>query len=208
MSSVQYFKEVASEWDQMADSFFGESPRKMIYDNANWSQIKTVADLGCGAGYLTEGLADRDVKVTAIDQSQEMLDMMKSKLGEDRIDYLKGDGGSIPLEDNSIDLAIANMFLHHVDHPPKTIKEAYRIVKPGGQWIFTDLDEHENEFLVTEQHDKWMGFKREDITKWMTEAGFINIEIDCVGADCCASSSSSDPEAKVSIFMAKGEKPV
>lgn len=206
MSSVQYFKEVAQDWDQMADSFFGDSPRDTIYSNANWSCIETVADLGCGAGYLSEGLSDRSVQIIAVDQSQEMLEIMKTKLGDENIEYKKGDGGSIPLSDNSVDLAMANMFLHHVDEPEKTINEAYRIVKPGGQCIFTDLDEHDNEFLVTEQHDKWMGFKREDIIRWMTNAGFKNVTIDCVGADCCASSCRSDAEAKVSIFIAKGEK--
>ena len=51
-----------------------------------------------------------------------------------------------------------------------------------------------------------MGFERDDIKKWMTDAGFKNVEIDCVGADCCASSCEGEAQAKISIFMAKGEK--
>lgn len=206
MSSIQYFKEVATEWDNLADSFFGESPRKSIYALADWDNINKVADLGCGAGYLSEGLKDRDVHITALDQSQEMLDIMRSKLGNEQISYVVADADKLPIENESHDLVMANMFLHHVDRPEQTIKEAYRILKPGGQWIFTDLDEHDNEFLVTEQHDKWMGFKREDIKAWMENAGFKNVVIDCVGADCCASSGSSGDEANVSIFIAKGDK--
>ena len=206
MSSIQYFKEVATEWDNLADSFFGESPRKSIYAAADWQNVSQVADLGCGAGYLTEGLMEREVHITALDQSKEMLDTMKSKLGDEKINYVVADANELPLENESIDLAMANMFLHHVDHPEQTIKEAYRILKSGGQWIFTDLDEHDNEFLVTEQHDKWMGFKREDIIEWMRGAGFTDVTIDCVGADCCASSCSSGDQAKVNIFIAKGKK--
>ena len=157
MSSVQYFKEVATEWDNMADSFFGEGPRKTIYSHVKWDKVKTIADLGCGSGYLTEGLLDKDVMVNAVDQSQEMLDAMKAKYGEEKINFRQGSADALPIENDSIDLAMANMFLHHVDNPEHTINEAFRILKPGGQWIFTDLDSHDNHFLVTEQHGQMDG---------------------------------------------------
>jgi ubiquinone/menaquinone biosynthesis C-methylase UbiE len=55
------------------------------------------------------------------------------------------------------------MLLHHVENPKVAIKEMVRILKPGGMIVITDLDEHKFEFLKTEQHDRWMGFKREDV---------------------------------------------
>jgi len=207
MSSKQYFKEVATEWDGMANSFFGENPRQTISAHTNWQSANTIADLGCGSGYLTELAINKGKKVIAVDQSQEMLDLVGKKYPSDQVTTRQGDGGKLPLDDNEVDVAMANMFLHHVDDPAATIKEAYRVVKPGGQWIFTDLDSHDHDFLVTEQHDKWMGFERSDIMKWMQEAGFKNVMIECVGADCCATAQGCDStKAAVNIFIAKGEK--
>jgi len=100
----------------------------------------------------------------------------------------------------------ANMYLHHVENPPVAIKEMARILKLGGMLVVTDLDEHNFEFLKTEQHDRWMGFKREDVNCWFVEAGLKEAMVDCVGENCCAQSSCGGDYASVSIFVASGKK--
>jgi ubiquinone/menaquinone biosynthesis C-methylase UbiE len=97
------------------------------------------------------------------------------------------------------------MFLHHVDDPLSSIKEMTRILKPGGKLVITDLDEHNFEFLRTEQHDRWLGFQRDDIRKWFSEAGLKNVIVDCVGENCCSQSECGCASASVSIFVASGE---
>jgi len=206
MSSINYFKEVSSDWDTMSNNFFGDAPRNSIYAQVEWHEVANVADIGCGAGYLTEGLIDRDLHITAIDQSPEMLEVMKSKIGEKKITYKVGDAETLPVPNDKMNLVMANMYLHHVENPLEAIREMYRILKPGGQLIFTDLDKHDNHFLVTEQHDKWMGFERGDVKDWMSEVGFKEVITDCVGSECCASSCNEDAQAKISIFITKGVK--
>ena len=112
----------------------------------------------------------------------------------------------MPIASNEVDLVMANMYLHHVEDPEAALKEMYRILKTGGQIVFTDLDKHDNYFLKEEQHDTWMGFERSDIEQWMRSCGFQKVEVDCVGADCCASSDNGENSAKVSIFIASGVK--
>ena len=68
------------------------------------------------------------------------------------------------------------------------------------------MDEHQFDFLRTEQFDRWMGFKREDIDRWFRAAGLKNVVVDCVGENCCADSESGADHATVSIFVASGEK--
>ena len=53
-----------------------------------------------------------------------------------------------------------------------------RILKPGGELVITDMDEHEFKFLKEEHHDRWMGFKREDVRRWFEEAGLKNVIVD------------------------------
>ena len=98
------------------------------------------------------------------------------------------------------------MYLHHVEDPPAAIREMVRILRPEGKIVTTDADEHNYEFLRTEQHDRWLGFKRSDILKWYEEAGLKNIKVDCVNTDCTPTSQQSGEQVAISIFYALGEK--
>jgi hypothetical protein len=43
------------------------------------------------------------------------------------------------------------------------------------------MDEHQFEFLRTEQHDRWLGFKREDVEQWFVEAGLKGVVVGAAG---------------------------
>lgn len=207
MSSKEYFKEVAGQWDTMRKSFFSEDIREKAYSVAEVKSGRTAADIGAGTGFVTEGLLNRGLKVIAIDNSVEMLEQMKKKFASgSNVDCRLGESEKLPVEDGTVDYAMANMYLHHVENPLAAIREMTRIIKPGGKLVITDLDEHSHEFLRTEQHDRWMGFKREEIQKWFSEAGLKNITVDCAGGNCCASSDCGCNKASISVFVARGEK--
>ena len=207
MDSKIYFKDVASQWDNMRKSFFSEDIREKAYEIANVKEGKLAADIGAGTGFVTEGLLEKGLRVIAVDQSEEMLNQMKEKfMHSNAIDFRQGDAEKLPVEDNSIDYVIANMYLHHVENPLNAIKEMVRILKPGGKLVITDLDEHTHEFLRTEQYDRWMGFKRLDIENWFLEAGLNKVTVDCAGGNCCTASNCGEDNASISIFIAGGEK--
>ena len=207
MSSKQYFENIASQWDAMRESFFPESVREKAASVAGVEAGKVAADIGAGTGFITEGLLRRGTRVIAVDESEAMLALMKKKFGTgSAIDYRVGESEHLPVQSASVDYAFANMYLHHVENPANAIKEMARMLKPGGRLVITDLDEHNFEFLRIEQHDRWMGFKREEVQRWFDEAGLKNVKIDCVGDDCCAASETGSGEATVSIFIAAGEK--
>ena len=206
--SQQYFKDVSSDWDEMGNSFFGDAPRKAILSHLQLRDGAVVADVGCGTGYLTEGLDLGRVKVIAIDQSPEMLDAMKAKFGADaNIEYRLGQSENLPVRDETVDVVMANMYVHHVERPSVAISEMVRILKPRGVLVFTDMDKHNYEFLIAEQHDRWMGFDRPDIEAWMGEAGLTEVTIDSIGTNCCADSSCSGERAEIGVFIAHGVKP-
>lgn len=142
----------------------------------------------------------------AVDQSMEMLEQMKAKFKSPEVDYRKGDAENLPIEKDSADYTMANMYLHHVDNPALAIREMARILKPGGKLVITDLDEHTHEFLKTEHHDRWMGFQREKIKEWFLSAGLQHIMVDSAGGNCCAQSNCGCDNADISIFIAYGEK--
>lgn len=207
MSSEKYFEKVADQWDQMRRSFFTDKVREVAVAKAGIQPGKLAADIGAGTGFITEELVKNGVKVIAVDQSKAMLEKMKKKFGRfDTVEYRIGQFNNLPIQDESVDYIFANMYLHHVDLPQVAIEEMARVLKPGGKVVVTDMDEHEFEFLRKEQHDRWLGFKREDIERWFKEAGLKNVKVDCVGEECCGRSEEGNGEARVSLFVAYGEK--
>lgn len=75
--SKEYFDEVASNWDNMRNNFFSDDVRKAAYKTAHVEEGKIAADIGAGTGFITEGLIKRNIKVIAVDQSFEMLNLLK-----------------------------------------------------------------------------------------------------------------------------------
>ena len=117
----------------------------------NFAKLKTgeiVVDLGSGAG-IDAFLASREVKdsgkVIGIDFTDEMLHKATSAAKENgftNVEFRKGDiEDSIPVEDNSVDVAISNCVINLATDKVKTFKEIYRILKKDGKgrMIISDL---------------------------------------------------------------------
>ncbi|MEW5959823.1 MAG: arsenite methyltransferase, partial [Chloroflexota bacterium] len=201
------FDHVAPQWDELRTAFFSDAVRDQALVAAGVQAGQVAADIGAGSGFMTAGLLRDGLRVIAVDQSEAMLAEMRRKFGrEARVEYRLGQAEALPLETGSVDYAFANMYLHHVESPPQAIQEMVRPLKPGGKLVITDLDEHNFEFLRTEQHDRWLGFKREEVRRWFVAAGLQEVQVDCVGEDCCADSAGGDASARVSIFIATGQK--
>ena len=208
MSSKDYFNQVASQWDEMRTAFYSEAVRERAYVVAGVSAGQVAADIGAGTGFVAEGLVKRGLHVICVDQSEAMLDELRKKFAEAKnVEYRLGEAESLPIQDASLDAVFANMYLHHVEDPAKAIGEMARPLKPGGRLVITDMDEHGFEFLISEHHDRWMGFVRQDVRRWFGEAGLLDVAVDNVGERCSSQSSSGDVIASVSLFVALGIKP-
>ena len=207
MSSKEYFDDVAAKWDEMRTAFFSEAVRDKALSVAGVRSGELAADLGAGTGFITEALLNKGLKVIAVDQSQEMLRRLKSKFHQDdSVDCRQGSAESLPLADAEVDYVFANMYLHHVESAPKAIKEISRVLRPGGVMVITDLDEHDHQFLLTEHHDRWPGFNRNDVQHWLVEAGLKEAAVESAQEKCCATSECGSTNASISIFLACGRK--
>lgn len=204
MNSKTYFNQIANRWDDMRKGFFSDRVRDTALKKANVLSGRLAADIGAGTGFITEALIRKDISVIAVDQSESMVAELKSKYNT--VDCRLGNAEKIPIENGKVDYVFANMCLHHVETPLNAIKEMTRILKKGGSLVITDLDEHTFEFLRTEHHDRWMGFKRDAIEGWFSEAGLEDILIESINENCCSSSSCGSQEASANIFIATGQK--
>ncbi len=181
MTSKPYFDAVAPQWDAMRSEFFSPGVREQAHARAGLQAGDTVADIGAGNGFMTEGLTDRGVQVVAVDQSPAMLAAMRARLGDAGIVYRQGEAERLPLDDASVDVVLANMFLHHVERPAVAIGEMVRTLRPGGRLVITDVDAHDHEFLRSEHHDRWLGFDRAQVAAWFEAAGLIDVAVTDAG---------------------------
>jgi ubiquinone/menaquinone biosynthesis C-methylase UbiE/DNA-binding transcriptional ArsR family regulator len=146
----------------------------------------TVADLGAGEGLLSELLARRCKKVIAVDNSEKIVEFGAAKAKKNNLKNLEfrlGDLQNPPIESGSVDLAILSQALHHAEEPSKTLKAAYKILKPHGQILILDLLKHNFDRARELYGDRWLGFAESDLHRWLEEAGFKKIEISIVARE-------------------------
>jgi len=203
---MDYFDQVAEEWDHLRAGYFDETVREAAIEQAGLSPEMVVADVGTGTGFMIQGLAPLVKRVYGFDASAEMLKVAARNLeGFDNVELRQADGLSLPLEDSSLDAIFANMYLHHIPEPPLALKEMARLLRRGGKLILTDLDQHDQEWIREEMADFWLGFDRRQIDNWLREAGFEEVAIECAPTTCCTDSPEGE-EVSISIFIAQGTK--
>ena len=96
----------------------------------------SVLDLGCGAGFLANYLANRGHQVTGIDTTPENLVIAREHDRSQTVDYQLGDACDLPVPDGSVDVVCAMDLLEHVEKPMRVIGEASRALAPSGLFFF------------------------------------------------------------------------
>jgi ArsR family transcriptional regulator len=171
----RFFAGAAGEWDALRARVYGRAfghEALLALLPRSW----TVADLGCGTGALTAELASRVREVIAVDGSAAMLRAARKRVsgrggaGGD-VEWHEADLAALPVESARCDAALLVLVLGYVDEPAAVVKEAARIVKPGGRVVILDAARHLDEELRRRMGQARPGFEPADLLALARAAG-------------------------------------
>jgi len=151
---------------------------------------ETVLDLGSGGG-IDVLLSARRVgpagKAYGLDMTDEMLALAnenKRKAGAENVEFLKGHIESIPLPDNTVDVIISNCVINLSADKDRVLREAFRVLKPGGRLAVSDVvTRGEIPAEVRQSILLWVGciagaLEEQEYRDKLSAAGFGQIEVE------------------------------
>ena len=170
-----YFREHAAEWDRIrnlhvADEAVEGAIRAALADKP----FRSLLDLGTGTGRMLELFGPEIERGLGLDLSLDMLLLARDRLeraGLKHCSVRQGDIYDLPIADDSFDVVILHQVLHFLDDGARAIKEASRVLRPGGRLLVVDFAPHDLEFLRAEHRHRRLGFLDEEMERWLTGAG-------------------------------------
>ncbi|HLM99327.1 MAG TPA: arsenite methyltransferase [Bryobacteraceae bacterium] len=151
---------------------------------------EVVLDLGSGGGIdvlLSARRVGPNGKAYGLDMTDEMLALAeenKRKSGLINVEFLKGEIENVPLPDNSVDVIISNCVINLSGDKDRVLKEAFRVLKPGGRFAVSDVVVRGDvPAAIKKNMELWVGCVAGALSDYeyvakLAKAGFDNIDIE------------------------------
>ena len=197
-----YFRAHAAEWDRIrklhvADAAVEAAIRAALSEKP----FRSLLDLGTGTGRMLELFGREIERGLGLDLSLDMLLLARDRLeraGLKHCSVRQGDIYDLPLGNDSFDVVILHQVLHFLDDGARAIREAARVLRPGGRLLVVDFAPHELEFLREQHAHRRLGFPPETVTQWMTAS-----RLEPVMHKSLSPEPGSDGKIAVSLWLAR-----
>jgi len=200
-----YFSEHAESWDQLRslhapDKAVEAALLKLIGKRP----FQSMLDLGTGTGRLLEILSPYYTRGVGIDLSREMLSVARANLdraGVTHAQVRQGDIFAAQIERNAFDLVTMHQVLHYLDDPARAIREAARMLRPGGRLLVVDFAPHSLDVLRDQHAHQRLGFSDQQMREWF-EAAELNLE----ETQAFQPSAPSDDKLTVKLWLGRDHR--
>ena len=151
---------------------------------------ENVLDLGSGGGIdvlLSAKRVGPAGKAYGLDMTDEMLALAREnqrKAGLENVEFLRGEIENIPLPDNSVDVIISNCVINLSADKDRVLREAFRVLKPGGRFAVSDIVVHgEVPSEIRKSMELWVGcmagaLEEKEYVAKLIRAGFEGVSIE------------------------------
>lgn len=201
------FDKAAKTWDTAPRIKLAEAVFSAVKRNITFKEDSAAADFGAGTGLLTLAVAPLVKSVTAIDTSNEMLEVLKEKAvcaGIKNITSVHADIDDILIKNLRFDIIVSSMTLHHIKSTGDTVSLFYSILNKNGTIAIADLDKENGDFHPDNTGVFHFGFDRDDLKLIFEKAGFRNIRYDT--AFIMERTTASEEMKNFPVFLLIAEK--
>jgi ubiquinone/menaquinone biosynthesis C-methylase UbiE/DNA-binding transcriptional ArsR family regulator len=174
-AAQNYFRAHAGEWNRIRKLHVPEAAvEDAIVAALAERPLRSLLDLGTGTGRILELFGPQIERGLGIDLSPAMLAIARAHLdraGLRNCAVRQGDIYDLPVARESFDAVIVHQVLHYLDDGAGALREAARVLRPGGRLLVVDFAPHDLEFLREEHAHLRLGFAAETVGGWMSAAG-------------------------------------
>ncbi len=190
----EFWSDHAFVYDTEIDRVIGRASRRAVYDYLRGLRdLGDVVAFGCGPGFYTRVVAQRARHVTAVDIAPEMLARARAHLaGVPNVGFAHENCERTTFPDAAFDTVFTANVVQILEHPGLALKEAYRILQPGGRLVllfftFKDLGLYDRFKMMIKFMSRFHGMPyrhmmtAEEIGEMAEGAGFRVEELKLIG---------------------------
>lgn len=179
--TINTYDKVASKYNELYNNIYYINELNTFINLLNNND--SVLDVGCGNGLVSDYLEQKGMKVTAIDTSQNMLDICKKR--NDNIDYYEMDVRNLNFDDSTFNAIFCYAVLIHIDKLEtfNVLEKFYKLLEQNGILFINVMEEKEPNENITvvesldNQYKTWFQYyNKEELTNILKEIGFSIIE--------------------------------
>lgn len=174
-AAARYFQEMAPHWHRIRSLYLPESAvEDAMLEAVGNRPMDEFLDLGTGTGRILEIFAPRVKRGVGFDLSHAMLDVARARLDKVKVrncSVRHGDLYNLPVANETADVVTIHQVLHYLEYPINGIREAARVLRPGGRLLIVDFAPHDLEFLRTDHAHRRLGLADETVAAWCRDAG-------------------------------------
>ncbi len=156
-------------WGSDAGKIRAERRANFFIERSKMTQEQLVLEIGCGTGLFTEKISKTGAKIIATDISDDLLSIARKK-NIPNTTFQLADAHKLNFSDNFFDVVFGSSILHHLEME-KSLKEIYRVLKPGGKIVFAEPNMLNPQILIQKNIPfikRWLGDSPDEtaIVRW------------------------------------------